>query len=153
MLCRPGCKCEQQYRMHRLLAFDPSNECRGIFSDWFELPSFCVCKFLPLYFKIMLVYSCIFLITAIYDSKYKSNIGKCYETATDNFIPRPRKPRIDENQMTMIEDPDKLNKEGNKEQSEQQNSIENESVRYSSFLTEMIVLYDMNIYINVIAFT
>ena len=44
MLCRPGCKCEQQYRMHRLLAFDPSNECRGIFSDWFELPSFCVCK-------------------------------------------------------------------------------------------------------------
>merc|ERR1712223_428049 len=95
MLCRPGCKCEQQYRMHRLLAFDPSNECRGIFSDWFELPSFCVCK--------------------------------CYETATDNFIPRPRKPRIDENQMTMIEDLDKLKPEGNKDQSEQQNSIENTS--------------------------
>jgi len=63
MLCRPGCKCEQQYRMHRLLAFDPSNECRGIFSDWFELPSFCVCK--------------------------------CYESITENFIPRPRKPRKD----------------------------------------------------------
>jgi len=63
MLCRPGCKCEQQYRMHRLLAFDPSNECRGIFSDWFELPSFCVCK--------------------------------CYESITENFIPRPRRPRID----------------------------------------------------------
>jgi hypothetical protein len=44
MLCRPGCRCEQQYRLHRLLAFDPKNECRGIFSDWFRFPSFCVCK-------------------------------------------------------------------------------------------------------------
>jgi len=44
MLCRPGCRCEQQYRLHRLLAFDPSNECRGIFSDWFRFPSFCLCK-------------------------------------------------------------------------------------------------------------
>ena len=43
-LCRPGCRCEQQYRMHRLLAFDPNNECRGIFSDWFRFPSFCLCK-------------------------------------------------------------------------------------------------------------
>ena len=24
-----GCRCEQQYRLHRLLAFDPNNECRG----------------------------------------------------------------------------------------------------------------------------
>merc|ERR1712241_438664 len=44
MLCRKGCKCEQQYRLHRLLAFDPSNECRGIFSDWFKFPSYCICK-------------------------------------------------------------------------------------------------------------
>ena len=45
MLCRKGCKCEQQYRLHRLLAFDPTKECRGIFSDWFRFPSYCVCKF------------------------------------------------------------------------------------------------------------
>ncbi|XP_050696106.1 protein spaetzle 4-like isoform X2 [Eriocheir sinensis] len=44
MYCRRGCRCEQQYRLHRLLAFDPTNECRGIFSDWFRFPSFCVCK-------------------------------------------------------------------------------------------------------------
>jgi len=44
MYCRNGCRCEQQYRLHRLLAFDPSNECRGIFSDWFRFPSCCVCK-------------------------------------------------------------------------------------------------------------
>lgn len=31
MYCRTGCRCEQQYRLHKLLAFDPSNECRGIF--------------------------------------------------------------------------------------------------------------------------
>jgi len=43
-LCRSGCRCEQQYRLHRLLAFDPTNECRGIFSDWFRFPSFCLCK-------------------------------------------------------------------------------------------------------------
>merc|ERR1712038_161860 len=44
MLCRKGCRCEQQYRLHRLLAFDPNNECRGIFSDWFRFPSNCICK-------------------------------------------------------------------------------------------------------------
>ena len=43
MLCREGCRCEQQYRLHRLLAFDPKNECRGIFSDWFRFPGCCVC--------------------------------------------------------------------------------------------------------------
>lgn len=43
MFCRDGCKCEQQYRLHRLLAFDPKNECRGIFADWFRFPSCCVC--------------------------------------------------------------------------------------------------------------
>lgn len=35
---------EQQYRLHRLLAYDPHNECRGIFSDWFRFPSCCICK-------------------------------------------------------------------------------------------------------------
>lgn len=43
MFCRDGCKCEQQYRLHRLLAFDPKNECRGIFADWFRFPGCCVC--------------------------------------------------------------------------------------------------------------
>uniref|UniRef100_A0A1B0CWU2 Putative spaetzle n=1 Tax=Lutzomyia longipalpis TaxID=7200 RepID=A0A1B0CWU2_LUTLO len=44
MYCREGCRCEQQYRLHRLLAYDPHNECRGIFSDWFRFPSCCICK-------------------------------------------------------------------------------------------------------------
>lgn len=44
MFCREGCRCEQQYRLHRLLAYDPSNDCRGIFSDWFKFPSCCVCR-------------------------------------------------------------------------------------------------------------
>ncbi|KAK7603113.1 hypothetical protein V9T40_003112 [Parthenolecanium corni] len=44
MYCRQGCRCEQQYRLHRLLAYDPRNDCRGIFSDWFKFPSCCVCK-------------------------------------------------------------------------------------------------------------
>jgi len=43
MLCRKGCRCEQQFRLHRLLAFDPKDECRGVFSDWFKFPSGCVC--------------------------------------------------------------------------------------------------------------
>ena len=43
MFCRQGCRCEQQYRLHRLLAFDPKNECRGIFADWFRFPSSCIC--------------------------------------------------------------------------------------------------------------
>ena len=43
MFCRDGCKCEQQYRLHRLLAFDPKNECRGVFADWFRFPSCCLC--------------------------------------------------------------------------------------------------------------
>lgn len=44
MYCRDGCRCEQQYSLHRLLAYDPNNDCRGIFSDWFRFPSCCVCK-------------------------------------------------------------------------------------------------------------
>ncbi|XP_076373181.1 uncharacterized protein LOC143258035 [Tachypleus tridentatus] len=43
MFCRKGCRCEQQYQLHRLLALDPKNECRGIFSDWFQFPSSCLC--------------------------------------------------------------------------------------------------------------
>ncbi|KAL0108867.1 hypothetical protein PUN28_014173 [Cardiocondyla obscurior] len=54
MYCREGCRCEQQYRLHRLLAYDPNNECRGIFSDWFKFPSCCVCRCydLPLEFRV-----------------------------------------------------------------------------------------------------
>ncbi|XP_014472737.1 PREDICTED: uncharacterized protein LOC106743427 [Dinoponera quadriceps] len=54
MYCRDGCRCEQQYRLHRLLAYDPNNECRGIFSDWFKFPSCCVCRCydLPLEFRV-----------------------------------------------------------------------------------------------------
>ncbi|KAJ8669317.1 hypothetical protein QAD02_000576 [Eretmocerus hayati] len=54
MYCRDGCRCEQQYRLHRLLAYDPSNECRGIFSDWFKFPSCCICRCyeLPLEFRV-----------------------------------------------------------------------------------------------------
>lgn len=44
MFCREGCRCEQQFSLHRLLAYDPHNECRGIFSDWFRFPSCCICK-------------------------------------------------------------------------------------------------------------
>ncbi|XP_053596582.1 protein spaetzle 4 isoform X2 [Microplitis demolitor] len=54
MYCREGCRCEQQYRLHRLLAYDPNNECRGIFSDWFKFPSCCVCRCydLPIEFRV-----------------------------------------------------------------------------------------------------
>ncbi|KOB74624.1 Spatzle-like protein [Operophtera brumata] len=44
MYCREGCRCEQQYRLHRLLAYDPRNECRGIFADWFRFPACCTCR-------------------------------------------------------------------------------------------------------------
>lgn len=44
MYCRKGCRCEQQYRLHRLLAYNPLDACRGIFSDWFRFPSCCTCK-------------------------------------------------------------------------------------------------------------
>lgn len=54
MYCRDGCRCEQQYRLHRLLAYDPHNECRGIFSDWFRFPSCCICRCynIPLEFRV-----------------------------------------------------------------------------------------------------
>ncbi|KAF4521612.1 hypothetical protein B566_EDAN006654 [Ephemera danica] len=52
MFCRDGCRCEQQYRLHRLLAYDPRNECRGIFSDWFKFPSCCICKCYDIEFRL-----------------------------------------------------------------------------------------------------
>ncbi|GAU98059.1 hypothetical protein RvY_09257 [Ramazzottius varieornatus] len=42
--CRDGCVCEQKYAWYRLLAFDPTNECKGIFMDWFQFPSCCTCR-------------------------------------------------------------------------------------------------------------
>ena len=44
MLCKKGCRCEQQYGLQRLLAYDPNNECRGVFAEWFRFPSLCICK-------------------------------------------------------------------------------------------------------------
>ncbi|XP_018359916.1 PREDICTED: uncharacterized protein LOC108759122 [Trachymyrmex cornetzi] len=54
MHCRDGCRCEQQYRLHRLLAYDPNNDCRGVFSDWFKFPSCCICRCygLPFEFRV-----------------------------------------------------------------------------------------------------
>ncbi|GAB6032229.1 hypothetical protein CHUAL_010869 [Chamberlinius hualienensis] len=42
--CMGDCGCEQKYKWHRLLAFDPDDKCKGIFMDWFLFPSCCVCK-------------------------------------------------------------------------------------------------------------
>ncbi|CAM1313153.1 Uncharacterised protein g6175 [Pycnogonum litorale] len=42
--CNDGCTCEQKYKWHRLLAYDPDDECKGIFMDWFLFPSCCVCR-------------------------------------------------------------------------------------------------------------
>ncbi|CAG5020583.1 unnamed protein product [Parnassius apollo] len=42
--CSGECSCEQKYKWHRLLAYDPSNDCAGIFMDWFLFPSCCVCQ-------------------------------------------------------------------------------------------------------------
>jgi len=41
--CTRDCGCKQKYKWHRLLAYDPNNECAGIFMDWFLFPSCCVC--------------------------------------------------------------------------------------------------------------
>jgi len=46
--CGGDCSCEQKYKWHRLLAYDPDNDCKGIFMDWFLFPSCCVCRCLPL---------------------------------------------------------------------------------------------------------
>jgi len=42
--CQRDCSCEQKYKWHRLLAYDPNNDCKGIFMDWFLYPSCCVCR-------------------------------------------------------------------------------------------------------------
>ncbi|CAD6234682.1 GSCOCG00002051001-RA-CDS [Cotesia congregata] len=42
--CTGGCGCEQKYKWHRLLAYDPDDDCKGIFMDWFLFPSCCVCR-------------------------------------------------------------------------------------------------------------
>ncbi|KAG1671264.1 Protein spaetzle 3 [Nymphon striatum] len=42
--CKDDCSCEQKYKWHRLLAYDPDDECKGIFMDWFLFPSCCVCR-------------------------------------------------------------------------------------------------------------
>ncbi|EFX84314.1 hypothetical protein DAPPUDRAFT_47496 [Daphnia pulex] len=46
--CNGDCSCEQKYKWHRLLAYDPDNDCKGIFMDWFLFPSCCVCRCSPL---------------------------------------------------------------------------------------------------------
>ncbi|XP_076360674.1 protein spaetzle 3-like isoform X2 [Tachypleus tridentatus] len=42
--CNRDCSCEQKYKWHRLLSYDPNDDCRGIFMDWFLFPSCCVCR-------------------------------------------------------------------------------------------------------------
>ncbi|KAF7488957.1 hypothetical protein SSS_07652 [Sarcoptes scabiei] len=42
--CNKDCRCEQKYKWHRLLAYDPDDDCKGIFMDWFLFPSCCVCR-------------------------------------------------------------------------------------------------------------
>ncbi|XP_071039970.1 protein spaetzle 3-like [Parasteatoda tepidariorum] len=42
--CANDCSCEQKYKWHRLLAYDPDDDCKGIFMDWFLFPSCCVCR-------------------------------------------------------------------------------------------------------------
>jgi len=42
--CSADCACEQKYKWHRLLAYDPNNDCSGIFMDWFLFPSCCTCR-------------------------------------------------------------------------------------------------------------
>nr|XP_018910075.1 PREDICTED: uncharacterized protein LOC109039155 [Bemisia tabaci] len=46
--CAKDCGCEQKYKWHRLMAYDPDNDCKGIFMDWFLFPSCCVCRCNPL---------------------------------------------------------------------------------------------------------
>lgn len=42
--CAGDCQCEQKYKWHRLLAYDPNNDCEGVFMDWFLFPSCCSCR-------------------------------------------------------------------------------------------------------------
>jgi hypothetical protein len=45
--CGGECGCEQKYKWHRLLAYDPDNDCKGIFMDWFLFPSCCAATYAP----------------------------------------------------------------------------------------------------------
>ncbi|GFU58671.1 protein spaetzle 3 [Nephila pilipes] len=45
--CASDCTCEQKYKWHRLLAYDPDDDCKGIFMDWFLFPSCCICRCAP----------------------------------------------------------------------------------------------------------
>ena len=45
--CSGTCICEQKYTYHRLLAYDPDNDCKGVYIDWFLYPSCCVCRCTP----------------------------------------------------------------------------------------------------------
>lgn len=45
--CGGECGCEQKYKWHRLLAYDPDNDCKGIFMDWFLFPSCCAPTYAP----------------------------------------------------------------------------------------------------------
>ena len=47
--CMGDCGCEQKYKWHRLLAYDPDNDCKGIFMDWFLFPACCVCRCAPMF--------------------------------------------------------------------------------------------------------
>jgi len=42
--CSRDCSCQQKYKWHRLLAYDPNYDCAGVFMDWFLFPSCCVCR-------------------------------------------------------------------------------------------------------------
>merc|ERR1712165_688989 len=42
--CSRDCSCQQKYKWHRLLAYDPNFDCAGVFMDWFLFPSCCVCR-------------------------------------------------------------------------------------------------------------
>lgn len=42
--CGGKCRCEQKLAYHRLLAYDPKDDCKGIFIDWFLFPSCCACR-------------------------------------------------------------------------------------------------------------
>merc|ERR1712198_519358 len=42
--CNRDCSCEQKYKWHRLLAYDPNDDCAGIFMDWFLFPACCSCR-------------------------------------------------------------------------------------------------------------
>merc|ERR1739838_738129 len=42
--CNRDCSCEQKYKWHRLLSYDPNHDCSGIFMDWFLFPSCCTCR-------------------------------------------------------------------------------------------------------------